>query len=373
MAKRRVGAVAVNLTARTNAFVRGMRKAAKSVGGLTTSVARGTIRVAKYGAGMAAVAVGGMTLLTKQSFTLIDAIAKTSDKLGIATEKLVGLHHAGRLTGVATNTMNMALQRMTRRLSEAAAGGGEAVKAIAELGLDARKLAGMAPDEAFRRIADALESVPSQADKVRLAFKLFDSEGVALVNTLALGSKGLDTIGKEAVRLGLAMNRVDAAKIEQANDAITRMKAGWRGTANTIAITVAPAITDILKKFNEWSDSGPGIAGRVEKAFDKLGEAAQWFANVLQKIIYGWRMMFATMEKGIAWVKYQIALQEVALSASTANLKAAENAMYKFYEADAALKKLVMNELITLTKWRWGDRLANWFKRVTLAWCSRAD
>ena len=47
-----------------------------------------------------------------------------------------------------------------------------------------------------------MEAVDTQSDRVRLAFKLFDSEGVSLVNTLALGEEGLRNAAAEAEAFG---------------------------------------------------------------------------------------------------------------------------------------------------------------------------
>ena len=82
----------------------------------------------------------------------------------------------------------MAMQRFTRRAAEAAQGTGEAKGAIRELGLDAQKLQKLPLDDQMKVLADAFGNVQNESDKLRIAFKLFDSEGAALVNTLALGS-----------------------------------------------------------------------------------------------------------------------------------------------------------------------------------------
>jgi len=191
----------------------------------------------------------GMGLLIRNSFNTIDALAKTSDKLGLTTESLISLRHAAEQTGVATNTLDMALQRMTRRIAEAAQGTGEAKDALRELGLDARALALMSPDQAFKEIAGAMKDVGGQSDKVRLAFKLFDSEGVNLVNTLALGKTGLNDMAREAESLGLTLSRVDAHKIEMAGDAIGRATGLVEGLANKIVVQLSPAVTDASNAF----------------------------------------------------------------------------------------------------------------------------
>ena len=168
----------------------------------------------------------------KNQLQAIDNLAKTADKLGVTTEALAGFRHAAELTGVSTQTADMALQRFTRRLAEAAVGTGEAKGALKELGVSAAELVQKSPTEAIAEIADAMLEVDNQADRVRLSMKLFDSEGVALVNTLALGSAGLYDAAEAAEIFGLAISREAAQKVEDANDAMTRLQGAndgmWR-------------------------------------------------------------------------------------------------------------------------------------------------
>ncbi len=79
----------------------------------------------------------GLGLLVKSSLDSIDALGKTASKLGVTTAELQKLRYASELAGVETRTVDMAVQRFTRRLSEAARGTGEAKDALIELGLTA--------------------------------------------------------------------------------------------------------------------------------------------------------------------------------------------------------------------------------------------
>ena len=238
-----VGTLAVNVMARTKPFESGMNRARGSTKRFGTGITRNLGVLKRWGASLLAVAgVGGLGFLIRQSLSAGDALAKVSDKLGIATENLAGLRLAAELTGVQTNALDTGIQRMVRRLAEAAQGTGEARGAIAELGLDAQKLSQMAPDQAFSAIADAMRNVSSQSDRVRLAFKLFDTEGVALVNTLKLGSAGLAEIQLEAERLGIAFNRIELGQIEAANDSVLRLQKQFKALGTVVAIKVAPAI-----------------------------------------------------------------------------------------------------------------------------------
>ena len=233
-----------------------------------TSALRSTVNPARMlQAGLTALAGAGLGAMVKQSMNSVDALAKTSDKLGITTEKLAGLRHAAELTGAGQRTLDMGLQRMTRRISQAAQGSGEAKDALLELGLSAQELNQMTPDEQFRRIADAMGEVDGQSDKVRLAFKLFDSEGVNLVNTLAVGTDGLDRMQAEAEELGLAISRTDAAKIEEANDAATRAPSALKGVTTELTLALAPALeaaaNGLVSLMQAGRDWGGGIADDI--------------------------------------------------------------------------------------------------------------
>ena len=222
-------------------------------------------------------AAAAMTALTISSLKSGDQLAKTADKIGVTTEALAGLRHAAELTGVSAGTMDMAMQRLTRRVSEAANGTGEAVGALHELGINAAELEQLPLDQQMSVIADSMAKVKNQSDKVRLAMKLFDSEGVALVNTLAGGSEGLAKMAEEANILGLAMSRTDTAQIEAANDSILRAKSVFTGLGNQLAVAFAPIIEMVANLFRqsavdsaEFGNVGQRVADALVTAFAKV-------------------------------------------------------------------------------------------------------
>src|SRR5690606_5010431 len=118
-----------------------------------------------------AAATTAIAALALKGVQLGDQMAKTATKLGATTEELAALRFAAEQTGGSAKSMDMALQRMTRRLSEAAQGTGEAVNALKELGLNARDLQKLPLQEQFNAVSDAMQGVEKQSDRVRLAFK----------------------------------------------------------------------------------------------------------------------------------------------------------------------------------------------------------
>jgi hypothetical protein len=259
----KIGDLTVNLIARTGAWTKGISRARSSTGRMIDTL------------GKLHLAMGGISRLFGNFGNLfgdVDSLGKTADKLGVTTEALGALRFAGQQTGVEIRTMDMAIQRMVRRVSEAAQGTGEAKNAIKELGLSAEALNRMAPDRQFATLADAMASVTNQGDRIRLAMRLFDSEGVALVNTLALGSSGLDKMKSDFFDLGGAIDREGVAKVEAFNDTWNKVKTGLGNAAKQLLVTLAPAlkvIADLLvqiAKLANWVVGGLKKVGRAVTA-----------------------------------------------------------------------------------------------------------
>ncbi len=294
-----IGSLIVSVKARTKAFSKGLTGARKRLAKFSKSIPGANINIAKLGAGMAAAAAGGMALLVKRSLSAIDATTKMADRLGLSTEALSKLQFAAKLSGVKVETLSLGLQRMTRRIAEAGQGTGEAKAAIKELGLDVKTLAGLNPDEQFRLIADAMEGVKFQGDRVRLAMRLFDSEGVALINTMVGGAAALDKMGDEADRLGLTFDRVDAAKIEAANNAFIRLGSAITGAANTLAIQLAPFLEAAANEFVAMGTSGEGMGEKVVNAFEFVLKAIAKAADFIKLLQSGWKFLQATAQLAI--------------------------------------------------------------------------
>lgn len=301
----KLGSLWVSLGLNTAEFNKDLGKASKKVRrvgrGMRRSfmkVDRAIFRTTKIVAGLAGPAALG--LLVKNSFDTVDALAKTADKLGLTTEALAGMRHAAEQTGIAQNTLDMALQRMTRRVAEAGQGFGEAKAAIAELGLDAQKLSKQTPDEVFRQLAGAMEGVTNKGDKLRLAFKLFDSEGAALVNTLALGTKGLEEMQVEAEALGLAVSRVNASKIEEASNAFNRMKGVVKGIGNTIAVKLAPLLKDVADRFTKAAIESGGFKDEISKGVKIAVKGLGMVADALRIMEIGWKTVNVVFQGFIA-------------------------------------------------------------------------
>ena len=315
----------------------------KALKGVTASIF--SMRTALVGVA----GVAGFGYLIKSSLNATDTLSKTANKIGTTTEALGGLRYAAEITGVATNTMDMALQRFTRRTAEAAKGTGEAKGAIKELGLNAQELNKMPLDQRMIALADAFGKVDNESDQLRLAFKLFDSEGAALVNTLALGSDGLKGLLGEAKALGLTMSTSAAQGVEKANDSITKLLSLGKGLKDQFAAALAPAIESVVTQLTEFFQAIAEDEGGVEAWARSM---AVGFLTAIQDIVKG-------LDHGLTAIAGFVNKANGYLSAF--NVKAQSDQLKylvkKLHEVDGEIKALEAGGKATASDWLFGEDL----------------
>lgn len=283
-----IGTLAVSLTARSEQFVTGVSKAVDAVGRLTGSIPGLNALFSKTGAVLGALAAGGFAALARAQAQSIDQTAKLADRIGTTTEELVGLQHAGELAGGGAEQVNAALQKLSKGLGEAAEGSGSAKDGLAKLGLSIDALLGKDPAEQFRVIAEGISHLSTQEEKAAAATDLFGKAGGELVNVLELGRAGLDAMQKDAEKLGLTFSRVDAAKVEAANDALTRVHGVIQGVLTSAVIELAPYVEAIANKFTDWATEGEGAGAKVVSAIE-------WVVRAVQKIGAAWQVVMGVV------------------------------------------------------------------------------
>lgn len=274
------------------------RSVKQRVGGLTKSIF--SLRNALAGA---AGAMAFQSLATGS-----DNLLKFSQRVGVSVEALSQLKFVAEIGGLTMEQFTMAMQRSTRRIAEAAQGTGEAKDALRELGLDASKLVKMSPDRQLEAIADAMLGVTNQADKVRLAMKLFDSEGVAMIQTMQGGSKAILDLRKEADALGGTLSKSQAEDFAAYNDSIVRLKTSFSDLGKALSsILMKPimAVIDAFTTFFSWiaklirkGAELVGITDHQAEAFENLSKEADTTGQIIVR--YGSAMDEAKLvtEKG---------------------------------------------------------------------------
>jgi hypothetical protein len=220
----------------------------KRFGDIISGVAKGMQR-------FAVVAAAGVTILfgfTKAIANAQDQAGKFAFKIGKSVEKLTAYQFAAKLSGIRTETFNMAVQRMERRLGEAAEGTGEALGALRDLGIEAKTFADLPLDTQLETLADKFANMESGTKALKTAFKLFDSEGVVMLQLLKQGSPAMQEMANQAERLGLVVSSQAAANSAKFNDSMTMLWGSITGTSRSIGNELMPMLTGLAESMTDF-------------------------------------------------------------------------------------------------------------------------
>lgn len=223
-------------------------KAGKSIGKAMMAVGKSVFSLKTALIGVAGAV--GFGLVIKSSLKAIDSLGKVSKKLGIGSDDLQRFRLASELAGIEQTALDMGLQRFTRRAGEAVQGLGEAKGALEKMNVQLVGSDGnlRSTRDLLGDVAEAFLHTEDPAERLRLAFKLFDSEGVAMVNVLSQGRDGLNKMLNEADKLGIILSTETVESAEKVNDQFTRLGATFLGFRDKLAGSLAPA----LEKFASW-------------------------------------------------------------------------------------------------------------------------
>ncbi len=272
----------VNLSANSVAYNRAMSKANKKAHDWAGETKK-AVGVAAKAFGALAVATGAsLAVIYKQAAAANDALAKQADRMGMNTEAIAGYRHAAELTGVSQQKLDTSLERMVKRMGEAEKGFGAARVMLSQYGLANDAMFKQNPEQQFEALADAIAGMSSAQEQAAFAAAVFGREGVALVNTAKLGGQGIRELKQEARDLGLTISRVDAAKIEAANDAMTRAGAAYKGFSNTIAVEFAPVVNALADQFTEAVKGSNGFRDAVISGVESMALAVGYLGNVVR-------------------------------------------------------------------------------------------
>lgn len=240
-------------------------------------------------------AIGALTSLTSNAMEAMDATAKLADSIGVSTEALTSLRYGAGLAGASTEDMDKALTIMMKNL-------GANSKAFEEIGLDPKKLKSQDAIQSFGEIADAINKLPNAADRANAAMSIFGKGGMALMPTLQGGSESIKAMADEADRLGITFSRLDAAKVELANDAMSKLGTIMTSLGQEIAIQVAPIIQGIAESLLDAANEGFNFGQIVSTALRFVIKGAGILADVWHTVKLAFTGVQVLIQKGLALI-----------------------------------------------------------------------
>lgn len=259
-----IGTLKASLILDTNQWLGGFAKAQNITKGFTGSIGSSVLGAAKSYGAMATAAISGALSIQSlgKSFTEVDRQAKLADRLGITVGEVQELSLAADLAGTDVEVLAKSMLKMGKNI-----------------GSD-----GIPLHKRLFQVADAIAKITDPAKRAAQAEKIFGKGGLELINVLIQGGKGIRDSAEAIDRFGLAVSRVDAAKIEAANDAWTETKTVLAGLRNQIAVELAPTVTNFLQ---DWLAGLELIRNRTEDVGKAMpgGGAGNTFSDYIGALV----------------------------------------------------------------------------------------
>ncbi len=253
--------------------------------------------------GAAATSAGAaMVGLMMKSLSAADEIGDTSDKIGISATALQELRYGAKQSGAEAEELDKALKKMLVTVGhfKAAKGkagggggaglipgleklgeGGAAAPAGAEtdpfkrIGLNAKQLATLKPEEQFKKIAAGLQTLKTQADRAAVETAIFGKAAQSLDPFMREGPAGIDKLSKAAHQYGGVLSKevIDAA--DEADKAMRDASMAMGGLTNTLGAALLPTATKVFREFAMWvSKNRVQIKEWAEKTATWIGNTA---------------------------------------------------------------------------------------------------
>lgn len=239
-------------------------------GGKLKKTATGLATVGAAVVGTAASVVGSLFAITNAQVGTMDSTQKLADSIGLSVETLQGYQYAAERSGVTTEQLNGAVEKMTRRTANfAETAGGPAKKALEKLGFAQKDLIGLSTDKKMELIADRLSQVGDEAYRNQIAFEIFGLKGTAMTNMLKGGSDGLRQLQKEAKATGWILDEASHRGAENFADSMLDAQLSIQGVVRQVSADLMPVFTSMMREFTGWiSENRSQIKGWTAQFID---------------------------------------------------------------------------------------------------------
>ncbi len=304
-------ATATTLTAFLNAdttkFDKGMKRAGKSMKSFGKAVKLGTAA-----AGVAVAGVGvALGALAKRQAGVIDETAKLSNALGVNIREFQALALAGSEAGITQDQLGNMITKSQRSIVEASRGLETYARSFKTLGLDVNELMSMRPDQQFDAIAVALSEIESPTLRTATALEIFGRSGRQVINMLDGYVENVQAAREFNDKWGISLSRIDASKVEEANDTFARVGQAVAGLGNQIAVYLAPLVTHVSNLFLEGGFDAETFGNAIKSAMSVAGKAI----DIVRMAVLGLKALMT---------EFSLAVDLAILDASTSLFKFGE-------------------------------------------------
>lgn len=256
------------------------------------------VTIGTFAALAAAVAEAEKALisLTIESAAYADEILTQSTVTGLSTEALQEYQYAAELVDVSLDTLTSSQTKMIRSMDAARRGSKEQAEAFDKLRIGVQNADGTLRDlqEVFGEAIDALGAISNETERDAIAMTIFGRSARDLNPLIKAGSDGLRELTQEAHNVGYVMGEEALDALGAVDDQLQRMNRSGEALKNQIAVGMAPAVENLMKK-------GTDLFVRLQEAAEGSGilEVFGALLDVVSALEPLFDVLFGTAEDGV--------------------------------------------------------------------------
>lgn len=234
--------------------------------------------------------------LTIESAAYADEILTQSAVTGLSTEALQEYQYAAELVDVSLDTLTSSQTKMIRSMDAARHGSNEQAEAFDKLGISVQNADGTLRDaqDVFGDAIDALGAISNETERDAIAMTIFGRSARDLNPLIKAGSDGLRELTQEAHDVGYVMGEEALDALGAVDDQLQRMNRSGEALKNQIAVGMAPAVENLMKK-------GTDLFVRLQEAAEGSGilEVFGALLDVVSALEPLFDVLFGTAEDGV--------------------------------------------------------------------------
>lgn len=254
-------------------------------GSLLSSAITGGFKMLKDAAKAAAESIKDAALA---GASYADDILTLSTTTRLSTETLQEFKYMEDLIDVSLDTVTGSLSKMTKNMTSARKGTGDAAEAWKKLGVriedDNKQL--RRSEDVFRDTITALGKIKNETERDTVAMALFGKSAQELNPLIEAGGEKLATLAKEAHDTGYVLSGATLNSLGQVQDAMDRMNKRSEALTNRFSAGLAPSLTKVADIVDETLAS-PRVRRGIDDAAKAIGGMIEGVVNLGVKALPG--------------------------------------------------------------------------------------
>jgi hypothetical protein len=243
---------------------------------LTSPIGLATAGIAAFGAASAAVTKGLLDLSDR-----VERLGQQADKIGASFEFIQVIEEAAQRAGSSVETVGASFRKFLPLLDDAKGGSEKAVAAFEKIGISAQELESLSPEEAYKRVADAIVGIEDPAARAAVATDLLGRSALELIPTF----KGLSDSKRDLEGYFALLTDADKISLEGFDSSIEKLGTAAKGLGQSLLLPFVGLGDGVAQGAAEFTAGITAIVKPIGEllapAFTQIGAVIEVFATGL--------------------------------------------------------------------------------------------